>query len=631
MSNYLSNYVGRIKDNGNTSLAEAIHENATKISNKYIKPFSFYEHVRSLLVGEVQSGKTCHMFGIMCAAADNSFGVFLLLTTDNTILQKQTFDRATKDLPDFCICDENDYVKFNANRFKKPIVVVLKKNSKVLRKWKNYLLKDDYHFGNPLFIVDDEADAASLNTFANKKTDKRSSINQILYDLVNGFNSSIYLEVTGTPQALLLQSLASEWKPLFINYFKPGPTYIGGDYFFASSPNPYVVFTDDDEAQDLIEDDEFPENGLKKALIVYLLSTADLIQSGEDTCNFLIHPSVQVNQHQIFGEKVGQYLNEINSNIDSEPTIQTFKDTYNKLMSTKTNIGEFSVLYDIIRMLLMENRISILTLNSKSNFIENSTYDKGFNIIVGGNSLGRGVTFPKLQTIYYCRVAKKPQSDTMWQHARMFGYDRDPKLIRVFMPPRLFELFAEINATNRCIINQILKQDDSTISFKYKKGIRPTRKNVIDAEASKVYVGNTNYFPFYPTNINPELVDKYLENFPDGEYNVSLKIIIKILENIKDEEEAWSNDVFISFLNAILAENELSQGKLIVRRNRDIKKGTGTLLSQNDRALGDNYTDIVVLTMYKVTGTKGWNNQQIWIPNIKLPGKDVLYYIGEQE
>ena len=66
-----------------------------------------------------------------------------------------------------------------------------------------------------------------------------------------------------------------------------------------------------------------------------------------------------------------------------------------------------------------------------------------------------------------------------------------------------------------------------------------------------------------------------------------------------------------------------------MRRNRDIKKGTGTLLSPNDRTLGDRFSDIVVLTMYKVTGKKGWNNQQLWIPNIKLPGKDTLYYIGE--
>lgn len=33
----------------------------------------------------------------------------------------------------------------------------------------------------------------------------------------------------------------------------------------------------------------------------------------------------------------------------------------------------------------------------------------------------------------------------------------------------------------------------------------------------------------------------------------------------------------------------------------------------------------VVLTMYQVTGNKGWGGQQLWVPNIKLPN-DVMYY-----
>lgn len=49
------------------------------------------------------------------------------------------------------------------------------------------------------------------------------------------------------------------------------------------------------------------------------------------------------------------------------------------------------------------------------------------------------------------------------------------------------------------------------------------------------------------------------------------------------------------------------------------------LLSETDRRLGDQFTDITVLTMYKVTGKKGWNGQKIWIPNIKLPS-DMIYY-----
>ena len=93
------------------------------------------------------------------------------------------------------------------------------------------------------------------------------------------------------------------------------------------------------------------------------------------------------------------------------------------------------------------------------------------------------------------------------------------------------------------------------------------------------------------------------------------------------ESDDWNNKAFIGFVNAILAENPLAQGKLIVRRNRDVGKGTGTLLSPNDRKIGDDISDEVVLTMYKVTGNKGWNDKKLWIPNIKLPG-DMVYYSG---
>lgn len=84
--------------------------------------------------------------------------------------------------------------------------------------------------GNPLFIVDDEADAASLNTLVNRK--KQSSINRYLDAIKTGASSSLYLQVTGTPQAILLQTIASGWHPLFTYYFKPGDGYLGGDFFF---------------------------------------------------------------------------------------------------------------------------------------------------------------------------------------------------------------------------------------------------------------------------------------------------------------------------------------------------------------------------------------------------------------
>ena len=49
------------------------------------------------------------------------------------------------------------------------------------------------------------------------------------------------------------------------------------------------------------------------------------------------------------------------------------------------------------------------------------------------------------------------------------------------------------------------------------------------------------------------------------------------------------------------------------------------MLSPNDWQLGAQFTDKVVLTIYQVTGNKGWHGKQLWVPNIKLP-HDMVYY-----
>ena len=153
MTDYLENYLSRISDMGNNALSKAIQQTVNDIVPKYISNFSYREHVVSLLVGDVQSGKTSHMFGLMTAAANEGFGIFVLLTTDNILLQQQTFKRAERDLCDFCVCDENDYLKFNANNMRKPAVIVLKKNGRILRQWKNNFASTQFVVGNPLFIV----------------------------------------------------------------------------------------------------------------------------------------------------------------------------------------------------------------------------------------------------------------------------------------------------------------------------------------------------------------------------------------------------------------------------------------------------------------------------------------------
>lgn len=626
---YLQTYLERIRSKGNTALADAIQKTVDEVVPQYISNFSFTDHVVSLLVGDVQSGKTSHMFGLMCAAADECFLNFVLLTTDNILLQQQTFKRAEKDLCDFCVCDENDYLKFLNNNLRKPAVIVLKKNGRVLKKWKDNFASTSFCAGNPLFIVDDEADAASLNTLVNKN--KQSTINKNLEAIKKTTSSSIYMEVTGTPQSILLQTVKSGWKPYFIYYFKPGKGYVGGNFFFSDEKPEQIVFTDDDEAQDILNEDEFPENGLKKAVITHLITAGHIMLSGGSVCNFLIHPSMKTDQHKAFAEKVGNYINEIASSYGEDEVKNAFAEIYSNLSKTKRNLRPLDEIIDYIYEQIQCDRINILMLNSISDYDGNTQYETGINILVGGNSLGRGVTFPQLQTIYYCRLAKNPQADTMWQHARMFGYDRDPELMRVFMPPKLFKLFSDINRTNNSIIRQIesMKKGDNIKIF-YPTNLRPTRRNVLDKKAVGIYSGGVNYFPFNPANKDIDALDRLLSSFGEGVYTVSLKLIVKILGFLDAEPSDWNVSAFIGFVNTFIVSNPSGQGILIVRRERDIGKGTGTLLSPTDRRLGDEYSDDLVLTMYKITGNtlKGWDGAKIWIPNIKLPG-DYAYYSGD--
>ncbi len=625
METYLNTYLEHLKAESNFTLAEAVQNTVGAIVPEYIKSFDYKSHVVSLLAGNVQSGKTSHLFGLISAAADEGFKLFLLLTTDNTLLQQQTLFRVRKDLSRFCVCGESDAYAFTANQMKRPVIIVLKKNGNILRQWKNNLSSSHWCEGNALFIVDDEADAASLNTLINKK--RQSSVNRNLDDIKKTASSSIYVQVTGTPQALLLQGKDSGWRPYFTHYFAPGKGYIGGNELFSIDKSPYVILTDDEEAGDLLNDDEFAENGLKKAVLYHLISSADIFLNGGTVSNFLIHPSMKTDQHKKFAEKVGEYLNEILASIDEPDIKDMFASVYDDLKFTKPNIRSLDELMLFIADKLENEDIGIRVINSQAQYDENVKYETGINIIVGGNSVGRGITIPKLQTAYYCRVAKNPQADTMWQHARMFGYDRELPLMRIFIPPLLYKLFADINATNNSIIAQIDKGCPEDVNIRYSEKLRPTRRNVLDNDVVKTLTGGVNYFPFYPDNKDINIIDEILTRFGEDIYSVSLRLFINILEQITSESEDWKPENFIGFLQTMLSEDPSAQGMLIVRRERDIKKGTGTLLSPNDRMLGDKITDYPLLTMYKVTGEKGWNGRKIWIPNIKLPGRDVYYCI----
>lgn len=612
---YLQTYLQNIIDKGNTKLADSIKETAEFVGEKYLKTFSFTDHEIGLLLGNIQSGKTGQMFGIMCKAADLGFPVFLLLTTDNVVLQQQTLERVKSDLNGFCICGENDAGIFNENNLVKPTVIVLKKNVRILKLWSNILRSTGFMKGNPLFIMDDEADAASLNTFINKK--KQSSINKYLDCIKNDASSSLYLQVTGTPQSLLLQTVSSGWHPYFIYYFQPGKAYLGGDFFFPASGKPGCVT--------FIDSLKVPT---REVVIRHLIVSSQILASGGEVSNCLFHPSVRTNVHEKVADDVKKELKWCMDNFHTDFK-REFEKQYEKINPLKSEKMSFDVLFSAVENLLLHHdKVNVLIMNGKYDVCSDD-YSKGCNFVIGGNTLGRGVTFPSLQTIYYTRTSKKPQADTMWQHSRMFGYDRDPGLMMVYIDERLYKLFADINATNNSIISQIENGIDD-IKIYYPDGLNPTRKNVLDNDHVITISGGTNYYPFYPDNDNIEKISTLLQGFSETEpyYQVSLRMIKEILSHVIPSPD-FHMKAFQSVLTAILAEYTGAQGILLVRRNRDVAQGTGALLSPNDWNIGKSFKDKVVLTMYQVTGTKGWKGKPLWVPNIKLPERAVYYDVIE--
>jgi len=625
--NNLTEYLNKIDNQG---LAETITETSNSVYVNIQQKFDYTNHISGLLLGNVQSGKTAQTLGIIAKLADEGLPIFLFLTTDNVYLQKQTLERATQNLTTFFVFSEYDDFKFLSSKMRKPIIVVLKKNTHILKKWRNLLSSSGYCSANPVIIVDDEADAASLNTLVNKGN--VSTINQHLDSIKKLASSSIYLQVTATPQSILLQSEISGWKPAFINYFKPGNGYLGGDFVY-SEPKSYCIrFTGETELDAVKDDSEFIPQGLRNSLMSFLVVCADFQENQKDTCNFLIHPSVRIKDHEIFAIKISEYLNFLLE--ESETENATFEknlhDAWLDLQETKPEITNFEDIKSIVLNLLFDLKINTVVLNSTSPI--EIDYNKGFNIVVGGNSLGRGITLPKLQTIYYCRKSKTPQADTFWQHSRMFGYDRDKDLMRIYIPPTLHRLFTELNNSNRVLIKQIEEFGLNGIQLIYPKDIRPTRKNVIDNEFLNFIAGGVNFFPNnpienenYAEQIDALLAIYQIENETEPTTFETMQQLLKYVGS--NDIIDWDAEKFVNCVQSLSVKRPSTKCYLIIRRNRDISKGTGTLLSPTDRKIGDKLNKALVLTLYRINGqtSKGWKGKPFWIPNIKFPD-DACFY-----
>lgn len=607
---WLDAYLSRLRSQGEVSKASGIEATASEFCTEFLDSFDYCSQASALLVGNVQSGKTGQMFGIISAAADRDFFIFVILTTDNILLQQQTLSRVKLELPEFCVCGEDDSVAFEVNNGVKPVVVVLKKNARTLRRWEKTFRTSRIAESNPLFILDDEADAASLNAKVNQND--VSTINRHIAAIRQNASSSVFLEVTGTPQSIFLQTVQSGWMPDYVLAFQPGSSYLGGDFFFSgrSPVSKSIGFTDNDP------------NPIRTFVVRHLAVTAVSFMRGAEVSNALAHVSAMTAEHSKVRDEIRRILTELRGPALRpllEKELADIKDA--ALLDCSADAAE-----SFIRTTVLPN-VRVIVKNSKSN--DDAEFRSGCNFIVGGNSLSRGVTFPRLNTVLYTRVSKRPQADTIWQHNRIFGYDRDPKLIRVYLTKHLWKLLSGINDQNNSIYAQI-RAGIQHVKISLPKELAATRKAVLDQSSLQLLAGSVNRYPDALRNSTADRIDSMLDGIPNTGYvRKPLPFIRSLLRCVISEDEDFIVTDYDGIFEQMLAENPDEQAVLIVRRGRSVTQGTGALLSPNDWQLGESFPKETVVTLYRIEGGNGWSSNPIWVPNIRLPSSENFYVMRQ--
>lgn len=587
----------------------------------------------SILVGQVQSGKTGHYLGIAARVADNrpQIGNFLLLTQSLIALQQQTLSDARDLLPTFEIFDESDEVRFRQSLLiDRPRLIVLKKVASPLRRWAQ-VLRPTLLRGSPLFVIDDEADATGLNTRVNQG--EQSEINAIIERIVVD-NAAYLLQVTATPHAVLLQDRDSTFRPQAHLYFRPGANYLGGDFFFPRwtlevNNRPFhFKATDEDEltALDCPSEDATVPPGLRDALLSFILTAAFRMGlEGDSQCNFLLHPSAKTAHHERIRQKVDRYLLGLRAKSGGLLEVAEIGRIYDDLLETKPQLPTLEELVSVAEM----TRVVTHVLNSKDGNNTRSLPRTGANVFIGGNVLSRGIVVPRLQTAYYCRKAKTPQLDTYWQHSRMFGYDRDASLIRMFMPPSLYRRFAQTNESVSRLFASLETGESPEVAVVVPKGVKPTRSAVVRDLNERCLVGGSIYFPAAPDQTNEKSVSAVLSELPRDEKLFSEVSIVRAIEVLEACGANMFGGVSIAELPAVIRGSSGSPTRILlaVRRDREISANTGTVLSQTDRELMLRSTAATFVMLYQVTGDRalGWAGKQFWIPNVKLPEGRVAF------
>lgn len=622
----------------NAEEVKDIRETAEEVVRKWINPLSGgAEETNGLIYGLIQSGKTGVLTVTGAMGADEGYRTIIVLTSDNDPLYEQTLGRVREAFPGIDIIGKKEFKDADAflQRIKSgTCAIVTTKNSRILKSLIENFTKGRVR-GLSCLIIDDEADQASLNTRMARNDGTRSAINDRIVELRGFFEKNTYLQVTATPQALFLQTPEHDFRPKFTVLSHPGSDYVGGDDFFGDHSKLVKEFDLEDitvlapgpQPSPLLE---IP-NSLLQALDTFIIgATFKRMKDADQNCAFLCHVSTRTDDHKHIVDLLRRYKTDLAAGVKAKKhgVLNRLKASYDELCSTHEGLRQsnFDDLLEAVGFL--SPGITVKLVNGETD--EDVAVKSPLNLFVGGNKLGRGVTIKNLLVSYYGRHPKRPQADTVLQHARMYGYRRkDIGLLRLFLPRELHTVFQAINKMERGLRDLIARNPTEEFRGVYvERGLSPTRKNVLAPGSIGVYSGGSNYNPAQvlrdeTVRVSTEKIDKKLANIADKSFaEISIEdmqaLIRLTMPDPMQSEHIWNPEAVAESLAQFAKLHGHVTGYVWVDRDRELeanRRETAGILA------GGEFTNIPPdkIALYILRTKAGRRKNAAWWPQIRFP------------
>ncbi len=476
---YFNRYRAYLRHEGfSENVIDGIENDCKKVLSFSANPNANTDRKRGLVVGDVQAGKTANYTALINMACDYGYKIIVLLAGMTDSLREQTQTRIDQGFigadsdsiggniqyvgvgvskEDYYAipltnaeCDFVKFVKKNQNStpadYTKPIVLVVKKNGKILDQVQQWLMPGKNRISSPnILIIDDEADNASVNT--KRSEDNPTVINGVIRKLFGNFSVATYVGYTATPFANIFinpnndSSLENLFPSDYIVQLKAPDNYFGAHKVFDSLSHIRIVDESENNFLPAIHKRDYCYTGLadslKEAVCAFLLGCVIRTLRGHSDKHrsMLINISRFNDLHSEIKIKINEYIEYLTCIIEQdsykspEQFIQNIE--MKRLFSLFTASKYFAVArkefsFELIQKKLLEEIKQFLVVvinnsNTKDRFKYKDYKDVGARVIViGGFVLSRGLTLEGLMISYYSRNASA--YDSLLQMCRWFGY-----------------------------------------------------------------------------------------------------------------------------------------------------------------------------------------------------------------